>query len=206
MRTIDGERTPAARRATIWSLPNLLGLGRILATPIIMFLLVAVPFPGAALAAFLVGFAAGVTDIADGQIARARGQVSPLGVFMDLTADKVLVAGVLIAMVEIRLLPAWIAAVIVIREIVVQGARLVAAADGVVVAARDLGKAKTLVTLAAMGLLILSWDASTGGPMQRLGAADALLYGGIGLMLVAVALTVVSGILYLRALVPHLVR
>jgi CDP-diacylglycerol--glycerol-3-phosphate 3-phosphatidyltransferase len=206
MRAIDGERTHTARRATIWSLPNLLGLGRILATPIIMFLLVAVPFPGAALVAFVVGFAAGLSDIADGQIARARGQVSPLGVFMDLTADKVLVAGVLIAMVEIRLLPAWIAAVIVIREIVVQGARLVAAADGVVVAARDLGKAKTLVTLAGMGLLILSWDASAGGPMQRLGAAVPLLYGGLGLMLVAVALTVVSGLLYLRALVPHLVR
>ena len=206
MRAIDGERARAARRATIWSLPNLLGLGRILATPVIMFLLVAVPFQGAALAAFGVGFAAGLSDIADGQIARARRQVSPLGVFMDLTADKVLVAGVLIAMVEVGLLAAWIAAVIVIRELVVQGARLVAAADGLVVAARDLGKAKTLVTLAAMGVLVLSWDASTGGPMARLDAAEPLLLAGTWLMLAAVALTVVSGFLYVRALLPHLVR
>ena len=65
-------------------------------------------------------------------IARARGQVSPLGIFMDLTADKVLVAGVLVAMVEVELLPTWMVALLLIRELVVQGVRQVAASSSVV--------------------------------------------------------------------------
>ena len=71
------------------------------------------------LAAFVVFGLAGLTDWADGWLARRRDEVSPLGVFMDLTADKVLVAGVLVAMVEVGLLPTWMVATIVVRELVV---------------------------------------------------------------------------------------
>ena len=91
------------------------------------------------------------TDFVDGRLARARNEVSPLGVFMDLTADKVLVAGVLVAMVEVGLLPTWMVATLLIRELVVQGVRQVAASADVVIAARRLGKGKTVTTLLGMG-------------------------------------------------------
>ena len=83
------------RRSSIATLPNLLGIFRIVATPVIMALLL-LDAPGSDLAGGLLFLAAGISDFLDGWIARARDQVSPLGVFMDLAADKVLVAGVLI--------------------------------------------------------------------------------------------------------------
>ena len=86
-----------SRAARITTLPNLLGLARIALTPVVMALIL-LPFPGGALLAAGVFALAAVTDVLDGRIARARGQVTSLGVFMDLTADKVLVAGVMIAM------------------------------------------------------------------------------------------------------------
>jgi CDP-diacylglycerol--glycerol-3-phosphate 3-phosphatidyltransferase len=182
---------------------NLLGILRIALTPVVIAL-VLLPFPGAGLLAFVVFVVAAATDFLDGRIARARGEVSPLGVFMDLTADKVLVAGVLVAMVEADLLPTWIVATILIRELVIAGVRQIAASAQVVIAARALGKAKTLSTLAAMALLLLAFDAATAGPMQSLGIGDGLASIGFWLMVIATALTVVSGWDYLRGALPIL--
>ena len=175
---------------------NLLGLLRIALTPIVIVLLV-LPFPGSGLIAFVIFVVAAVTDYLDGRVARARGEVSPFGVFMDLTADKVLVAGVLIAMVQAGLLPAWIVATILIREFVIQGVRQLAASDNVVIAARALGKSKTLTTLAAMAILLLAFDAAHGGPTAVLGWGRALESTGFWLMILATALTVISAIDYL---------
>ncbi len=120
------------------------------------------------------GFAAAaITDTLDGRIARSRGEVSSLGVFMDLTADKVLVAGVLVAMVEVRLLPTWIVALILIRELVIAGVRQLAASVDVVMAAGMLGKSKTTVTHIGMVLLLLAFDAQT-LDRWRAGWGDAL--------------------------------
>ena len=93
---------------------------------------------------------------------------------MDLAADKVLVAGVLVAMVEAGLVPTWIAATILIREFVVQAVRQLAAAEDVVISARALGKAKTLATNAGIALLLLAADAASGGPLATTGTGDAL--------------------------------
>jgi CDP-diacylglycerol--glycerol-3-phosphate 3-phosphatidyltransferase len=177
---------------------NLLGLLRIALTPVVIVLLV-VPFPGSGLLAFVVFVVAALTDFLDGRVARARGEVSPFGVFMDLTADKVLVAGVLIAMVQVGLVPAWIVATILIREFVIQGVRQLAATDNVVIAARALGKSKTLTTLAAMAILLLAFDATHGGPAGALGSSGSLETAGFWLMIVATALTVISAIDYLAA-------
>ena len=175
---------------------NLLGLLRISLTPIVIVLLV-LPFPGSGLIAFVIFVVAALTDYLDGRVARARGEVSPFGVFMDLTADKVLVAGVLIAMVQASLVPAWIVATILIREFVIQGVRQLAASDNVVIAARALGKSKTLTTLAAMAILLLAFDAEHGGPTKVLGWSGAFETTGFWLMIVATALTVISAIDYL---------
>ena len=130
--------------------------------------------------------------------------MSPLGVFMDLTADKVLVAGVLVAMVEVELLPTWMVALLLIRELVVQGVRQVAASSSVVMPAASLGKGQTLATLLGMGFLLLAYDAATGGPLAGTGGRDALYSIGYWTMVVATALSVVSGWEYVRAALPVL--
>ncbi len=185
---------PAPARLT--SPANLLGLLRIGLTPVVIVLLV-LPFPGAGLIAFVIFCIAAVTDFFDGRVARARGEVSPFGVFMDLTADKVLVAGVLIAMVQVSLVPAWMVAIILIREFVISGVRQLAATASVVISARALGKSKTLTTLAAMAILLLAFDAAQGGPLAGFGIGDALQAIGFWLMVVATALTLISAYDYL---------
>ncbi len=192
-----------SQRSSLTTLPNLLGLARIAATPIVVLLLL-LPFAGAGLIAFVVYVAAATTDYFDGRIARARDQVSALGVFLDLTADKVLVAGVLIAMVEVDLLPTWIVATLLIRELVVQGVRQVAAEASVVIAARRLGKWKTFATNVSIGALLLAFDAHTGGPVGELVEAGALQALGFWIAVLATALAVISGVAYLRGALPML--
>jgi CDP-diacylglycerol--glycerol-3-phosphate 3-phosphatidyltransferase len=197
-RTVD-----EARVARITTLPNLLGLSRILLTPVVMALIL-LPFPGGGLLAAVVFAVAAVTDLLDGRIARARGQVTSLGVFMDLTADKVLVAGVMIAMVEVGLLPTWIVATILGRELVIGGIRQLAASESVVIAARALGKAKTLATLIGIFVLLLARDAQTGGPLAGSAAHGALATAGFWLMVAATVLAIVSAVDYLRGSLPML--
>jgi CDP-diacylglycerol--glycerol-3-phosphate 3-phosphatidyltransferase len=194
-------RIPAQPRLT--SLPNLLGVARIAATPVVIGLLL-LPFPGAGLLAFVIFALASATDFVDGRLARARGEVSPLGVFMDLTADKVLVAGVLVAMVETGLLPTWMVALLLVRELVVQGVRQLAASEDVVIAARMLGKGKTFATLVGMGLLLLAFDAQTGGPLAATGLGPALEGVGWWTMVGATLLSAASGWQVVRGALPIL--
>lgn len=196
---MSAERQPAR----IGSPANLLGIARILATPVVIGLML-VASPGLGIVAFILFCLAAVTDFLDGRVARARGEVSPLGVFMDLTADKVLVGGVLVAMVEVGLLPTWMVATIIVRELVIAGVRQMAAAEDVVIAARALGKAKTLTTLIGMATLLLAYDAQTGGPLAATGIGPGTELVGYWLMVVATVLTVVSGWDYLRGALPML--
>jgi CDP-diacylglycerol--glycerol-3-phosphate 3-phosphatidyltransferase len=200
-----GQATPVSpvRPARLTSLPNMLGLSRIAATPAVIALLL-YPFPGGGILAFVVFGLAAATDFIDGKIARARGEVSPLGIFMDLTADKVLVAGVLVAMVEVGLLPTWLVALLLIRELVVQGVRQLAASADVVIASRRLGKGKTFATLVGMGLLLLAFDAAHGGPLAGTGAGDLLRTAGYWTVVLATVLSVASGWGYIRGALPLL--
>ena len=193
------ERPPAR----IGSLANMLGIARIAATPVVIALIL-IGTPGLGIAAAVLFLLAALTDFLDGWVARARGEVSPLGVFMDLTADKVLVGGVLVAMVEVGLLPTWIVATIVVRELVIAGVRQAAAAEDMVIPARALGKAKTLTTLVGMEVLLLAHDALTGGPLAGTGMGDGIQAVGFWLMVLATALTLVSGWDYLRGALPLL--
>ena len=194
------EQVPAPRLS---DLPNLLSLARLVATPVVIGLLL-LGWPGSGLVAAIIFALASITDFVDGRLARARGTVSRLGVFLDLAADKVLVAGVLIALVELQAVPTWIAATIVIREFVVQAVRQLAASEDVVISARRLGKAKTVATLVGIFVVILARDALTGGPLASLGAEGILPATGFWLMVLATAMTVVSGLDYLRAALPSL--
>ena len=176
-----------ARPARLTSLPNMLGVARIAATPVVIALLL-YPFPGAGLLACVVFWAAATDRLVDGRLARARGEVSPLGIFMDLTADKVLVAGALIAMVEVSLLSTWIAALLLIRELVVQGVRQLAASADVVMAARAWGKGKTFATLLGMGLLCSPMTPPPAVRMARIVTGDWLTILGVATMLLATVL------------------
>src|SRR5947207_10303964 len=137
------------------NLPNLLSVSRLFAT-VVVFILVLVNQPWAFLVATLLFLLASITDLLDGYLARRYNAVSSFGVFLDLTADKVFVSTILLALIQIGLAPAWIVAIIITREFLVTGLRSMAAAKGKVIPAGIWGKQKTFITLVAMTALLLA--------------------------------------------------
>ncbi len=159
------------------NLPNVLTLLRVLAVPVIVVALLGETPNGDALAAGVFALAA-LTDGLDGYIARRRQDVTTFGKLMDPLADKVLIIAALVSLVSLGRLAAWVAMVIIARELAVTGLRTVAADQGVVIAASWLGKLKTALQVAAVFALII-WNPA---PL----AVDVLVYA-------AVAATVISG-------------
>jgi CDP-diacylglycerol---glycerol-3-phosphate 3-phosphatidyltransferase len=159
------------------NLPNVLTLLRVLAVPVIVVALLDETPNGDALAAGVFALAA-LTDGLDGYIARRRRDVTTFGKLMDPLADKVLIIAALVSLVSLGRLAAWVAMVIIARELAVTGLRTVAAEQGVVIAASWLGKVKTALQVASVFALII-WNPA---PL----AVDVLVY-------VAVAATVISG-------------
>jgi CDP-diacylglycerol---glycerol-3-phosphate 3-phosphatidyltransferase len=133
------------------------------------------------------------TDWFDGRIARRSGSTSPFGSLLDPVADKVLVLGTLVVLIDQRIFPAWMVAAIVAREILISGLRLAALERGIVIAARDLGKLKTWSQAFAAG----------GGGLAAAGAFSHSV--SWWLLLLAVGLTWISGFDYARA-APSLLR
>ncbi len=171
--------------ATYRNLPNLLTGIRILAIPVLVVLLF---FPGR-LASFLgalVFAGAGATDFFDGFFARRQKLTSKFGKFMDPLADKLLVSAALIMLIPLGRVPAWMAFVIIGRELAVTGLRGLAAADGIILAPDRWGKTKTLLQMVAITSLILHYPYQA-VDFQRLGLA---------LLWVALIVTVASGVCY----------
>jgi CDP-diacylglycerol--glycerol-3-phosphate 3-phosphatidyltransferase len=158
---------------------------RILLTPVIMGLCLAGGSDAETVAAILFCLAAG-TDWLDGRLARRWGVTTKLGSFLDTTADKLLVTGVLLALVSVDRASPWIAGLIVCRELVIMGLRGVIAADGAVMVPSPLGKLKTAVQFLAIALAIV-----------RVGEPVAGLYIDQWVMLVAAVITVASAVDYL---------
>ncbi len=193
------------------NLPNIMSISRLLAT-VLVFVLVLLNQPWAFLVATVLFFLASVTDYLDGYLARRFKVVSSLGVFLDLTADKVFVSAILIALVQIGLVPAWIVFIIVAREFLVSGLRSVAAARGKVIPAGVWGKQKTFITLVAIGALLLA--KGLGAHMlslfplmltfnsQTVNAAEILLLVADGLLIVATIWTLFSGVEYMLGALP----
>jgi CDP-diacylglycerol---glycerol-3-phosphate 3-phosphatidyltransferase len=187
-------------------LPNSLSAVRIVAAPIMMVLLL-IPWDASYIAALGVFIIASISDTLDGYMARRQKLVSNLGIFLDLTADKIFVSVILIAMVETHLLPSWLVATIVAREFIVTGLRTYAAAEGVVVPAGKWGKRKTAITVLAVALLILYGDILRGGWTARLIADPAIanwFVVSVWLMYLAMVITVISGLQYLFSVLPLL--
>ncbi len=136
------------------NLPNKLTLFRVILIPFfIAFLMIpGIPFgKWIALAIFII---ASLTDFLDGYIARKNNLVTNFGKFMDPIADKVLVCSAFICLVELSIIPAWMVAIIIARELVIDGFRLVASDNGVVIAASYWGKFKTTFQMVAICLMI----------------------------------------------------
>ncbi len=137
------------------------------------------------IAALLFIFAAS-TDWLDGYYARKLNLVTNFGKFLDPLADKLLITAALIGLVELQLLPAWIAIVIISREFAVTGIRLVAAADGQVIAASNLGKWKTVWQIIGISALMLY-----NLPFEALSIPFAMIS-----IWIATILTILSGVDY----------
>ena len=159
------------------NLPNALTMLRILAVPVVVVALL-VEMPNGDVIAAAVFAAAALTDGLDGYIARSRGSITTFGKLMDPLADKLLIIGSLVSLVSLGRLEAWVAMVIIAREVAVTILRTIAAERGLVIAASWLGKAKTVLQIAAVIALI----ATNPSPAW----VDVLVY-------IALAVTVISG-------------
>jgi len=160
-----------------------LTVARAASVPLVV-LLFAWNFHGHAYWATAVFCVAMATDFFDGRLARRHGRTSPLGSLLDPIADKVLVLGALVMLVGLGVVPGWMVALIVVREVLITGLRQAAIERGVVLAARDLGKLKT-------------WAQALAAAVGGFAAAGALGNRvAWWTLLVAVVLTWVSGLDY----------
>lgn len=140
------------------NLPNKITLFRVLMIPIfLIFMLVPGILYGRYIAAGIFIIAA-LSDMLDGYLARKNNLVTNFGKFMDPMADKLLVSSALICFVQLKLLPAWIVIIIIAREFIVSGFRLLASDNGVVIAAGWTGKIKTNVQMIMIVMLIINLD------------------------------------------------
>ncbi len=193
------------------NLPNQLTIGRIFL--ILIFLILANVddnIVGDSVAywsyvvAYVVAVIAGVTDFLDGYIARKYNLVSDFGKLMDPLADKIFVTATLITLAEFRVLPAWVAVIIISREFMVTGLRLLATQKGEVISADKLGKIKTvyqMVMLAVGGAVWVKWISFNsfsfvtdfgGQPLQICPIKIIWVIGYLGCVLI----TVYSGVGY----------
>jgi CDP-diacylglycerol--glycerol-3-phosphate 3-phosphatidyltransferase len=159
------------------NLPNALTMLRILAVPVVVVALLGETPNGDVIAAIVFAGAA-LTDGLDGYFARSRGSITTFGKLMDPLADKLLIIGALVSLVSLGRLAAWVAMVIIVREVAVTILRTIAAERGLLIAASWLGKAKTCLQIAAVIALI----AADPAPVW----VDVLVY-------VALFVTVISG-------------
>ena len=167
------------------NLPNKLTILRVIMIPIFLVFLMVPGIPAGKWIALGVFIAASLTDMLDGRIARKYNLITDFGKFMDPLADKLLVCSAMIALIDLDRIPAWVVIVIIAREFIISGFRLVASDNGVVIAAGWWGKVKTVVQMVMICFLI----ADLGGNVIHI-LEQVLIYA-------ALVLTVVSLIDYL---------
>jgi len=172
------------------NLANKLTMLRIFLVPIFLIFIAVKGIPyGRELATFIF-IVASLTDKLDGYIARSRNQITNFGKFMDPLADKLLVTAALVSLVELQIVPSWVAMIIIAREFAVSGLRTIAASEGKVIAASWWGKIKTVVQIVAIitALLNLSYVNPVINPILN-------ILTNI-FMAAAVIITIISGIDY----------
>ena len=168
------------------NLPNKLTILRVILIPFFaMFLLTGMAGIYSDYIALAIFCVASLTDMLDGMIARKYDLVTNFGKFMDPLADKLLVCTALICLLDLARIPAWVVIVIIAREFIISGFRLVASDKGVVIAAGYIGKVKTVFQMAMIIMMILDFD------------NNAFYTATLVVMYIALALTVVSLVDYI---------
>ena len=192
-------------RKAIWNIPNILTLMRIAAIPLMTVLLMSGSREAGFWAAALFS-AASFTDWLDGYLARRMGIVTVFGKFLDPIADKLIVMAALIMIIPFGRVPAWMVLVILSREIIITGLRGIASSEGIVIAASDLGKFKTIFQIVAIiGLLLhydYRWVFSFDHPLLLVNMHNV----GMFYLWIAFVITVWSGVDYLVRFVRIIAR
>ena len=195
----------ASENDRIWTLANIVTLLRILLIPVFVVAILS-PWPEwfpspefwrprQPWIAALVFIAISFTDAIDGHLARSRNEITDLGKFLDPLADKILVCAALLALVELQTFPSWVALIIIAREFIVSGLRMVAASQGKVIAASYFGKSKTVLQICA----IILFTVKDSLQIKLLGGGFATgftLFSWVALV-AAVIMTIVSMLDYL---------
>ncbi len=167
------------------NLPNKITLFRVFLIPIFLVLLLVPQIPNGRILAASIFIIAALTDLLDGYLARKNNLVTNFGKFMDPMADKLLVCSALICFVQLGQLPAWIVIIIIAREFIISGFRLIASDNGIVIAASWWAKIKTTVQMVMSIMLIIDLDFTFINVLEQVA------------IYLAVVLTVVSLIDYL---------
>ena len=168
------------------TLPNILTCVRVLLIPVFMVLAYQNNMP-CDIAALIVYVVACLTDFVDGYLARKNNQVTNFGKFMDPVADKLLVMAALLIFIEDGTIPAWAVAIILGREFIVSALRMVAASEGLVIAANMWGKAKTMITMITLIFLLCPIGPILLGPVSL---QDIMIW-------ITVIITAISGTTYI---------
>lgn len=163
------------------NLPTVLTFSRIILIPVFIFIVYRHPVFGA-----IIFSIASVTDFLDGYLARRSGEITKFGIILDPIADKFLVISALIVLVDMERLPAWIAIIIIVREFLVTGLRVVALSKDIIIPAEIGGKIKTTTQIVAVVCLILM------GSIFDIDLYDV----GVLLVWVALVLSIISGVRY----------
>lgn len=189
------------------NLPNKLTIIRMIMVPFfVAFLLLTPDYPSFKWVAFALFVIASLTDLLDGHIARKHNLVTNFGKFMDPLADKLLVSAALICLTALGFIPAWMTIVIISREFIISGFRLIAAERGIVIAAGKLGKWKTAFTMVTLALMLLIVN-PLGFGVEQLNASPRSISGGYGVFGIVTEICLwISVILTIVSLVDYLVK
>ena len=163
------------------NLPTVLTLSRIVLIPVFIFTVVKYPVFGAVIFGI-----ASITDFLDGYLARRSNKITKFGIILDPIADKFLIVSALIVLVDMERLPSWIAIIIIVREFLVTGLRVVALSKDIIIKAEIGGKLKTSCQIVAILCLVL------GDSIFNINLYEA----GIVFIWIALILAVISGIQY----------
>lgn len=173
------------------NLPNKLTIFRVILIPFFLVALMVPGIPAGKWIAVVIFIIASLTDFFDGRIARKQNLVTDFGKFMDPLADKLLVCSAMIALIELQRIPAWVVIVIIAREFVISGFRLIASDNGIVIAASYWGKFKTTFQMLMVILLIVNLSENFPAATTGITIAEQIL------IYVSLLLTIISLIDYL---------
>ena len=164
------------------NLPNKLTVLRVILVPFFVFFLLGADWIGSfsPYIALIIFIVASLTDMLDGKIARKYNLITNFGKFMDPLADKLLVGSAAICLIEMGRIPAWVVVILISREFIISGFRLIAADNGVVIAASMWGKFKTVCQMFMTIALILHLDTPVWAVVEQV-----LIWGSVALTIVS---------------------